>query len=100
MPLAPHLPDIPDPPVNHRLRTLTVLATAAVAVASVALDSFNGGPVAQREHVFTRVRPSRAAAPRRAAAGAASRRALRCVRGCEGGRRASARKQGAAPHEP
>ena len=53
----PPLPDIPDPPPNHRLRTLTVLATVFVGVASVAADSFGGGPVAQREHVFTHVRP-------------------------------------------
>jgi hypothetical protein len=49
------LPDIPDPPPNHRLRTLTVLATAAVLVASVAADSYSGGPVAARPHVFTEV---------------------------------------------
>jgi hypothetical protein len=53
------LPDIPDPPPNHRLRTLTVLATAAVLVASVAADSFSGGPVAARPHVFTEARSAR-----------------------------------------
>jgi hypothetical protein len=50
------LPDIPDAPVNHRLRALTVLATAAVLLASVGADSYRGGPVAQRDHVFTHVR--------------------------------------------
>ena len=50
------LPDIPDPPPNHRLRTLTFLATGAVLVTTVAADSWTGGPVAQREHVFTHVR--------------------------------------------
>ena len=61
MPQRMQLPDIPDPPPNHRLRTLTFLATAGVLVASVASDSYAGGPVGEREHVFTHVR-----APRRA----------------------------------
>jgi len=42
--------ELPDPP-THRLRTLTVLATAAVAVASVALDEYKGP--AAKAHVFS-----------------------------------------------
>ena len=63
----PPLPDIPDPPPNHRLRTLTFLATGIVLIASVASDSYAGGPVGKREHVFTHVRAPRScrrAAPR------------------------------------
>jgi hypothetical protein len=50
------LPDIPDPPPNHRLRTFTFLFTAFTLVASVGADSYRDGPVGNREHVFTHVR--------------------------------------------
>jgi len=56
MPSSFKLPDIPDPPPNHRLRAFTFLATAFALVASVGADSYRGGPVGRQEHVFTHVR--------------------------------------------
>ena len=77
MPLQPKLPDIPDPPPNHRLRTLTFLATAFVLVASVGSDSYRNGPVGRQKHIFTHVRR----AWRAALAGGAARGL--CVAECE-----------------
>ena len=71
------LPDIPDPPPNHRLRTLTFLATGFALVASIGADSYRDGPVGRREHVFTHVRAR--AAPLRAP-GASAARASACER--------------------
>ena len=77
MPQRMQLPDIPDPPPNHRLRALTFLAAGGVLIASVASDSYAVGPVGKREHVFTHVR-----APRRCCC--AATRCGACVRARSG----------------
>ena len=48
------LPDIPDAPVSHRLRTLTFLATAATLLLSLT-STYKEGPVGSREYVFSGV---------------------------------------------
>ena len=42
-----------DPP-QHRLKTLTVLASAVAVLAGVTADSSNG-PLGNKPHVFTKV---------------------------------------------
>lgn len=49
------LPLIPDAPLNHRLRTVTVLATCACLLVGLSAD-YGNGPLGRREHVFTGVR--------------------------------------------
>jgi hypothetical protein len=57
MGMQPPLPNLPDftPPQQHRLRTLTFLASAVILVAGVTAD-YSQGPSGNKPHVFTTVR--------------------------------------------
>ena len=52
-----HLPNLPDftPQQQHRLKTLTFLASAVILVAGVTAD-YSQGPSGSKPHVFTAVR--------------------------------------------
>ena len=57
MGITPPLPNLPDlnPPQQHRLRTLTFLASAVILLAGVTAD-YSQGPRGDKPHVFTSVR--------------------------------------------